>query len=85
MPENEAKSVFSKNLQELLNERGMTIYRLAAEAKIPQRRAYRAATGQFVPDVTTALAIARFFDVSVESLFSEKISKKTIDTRVNKR
>lgn len=57
---------FSERLSLLVEGRGMTAKDLSREAQIPDATVYRYLHGDRVPKIDNIIALAKFFDVSVD-------------------
>lgn len=70
--EDDAKKNIAANIKRLLAAKGWTAYRLHIEAALPMKTNYRIVNGESMPDIMTALAIAKAFGVRIEDLLNGK-------------
>lgn len=66
--EDDAKKNIAANIKQLLLKKGWTAYRLHIEASLPMKTNYRIVNGESMPDILTAMAIAKAFGVDIEDL-----------------
>ena len=67
----ELKSVIAKNISRLRTSRGMTQLELAEELHYSDKAISKWERGESVPEISTLLAIAKLFGVTLDSLVSE--------------
>ena len=61
-------TTFKSNLRSLINSRGLTVKDFAAEVNIKAATIHRYLAGDRKPDVSYVIAIASFFNVSIDWL-----------------
>ena len=59
---------FEKNLNRLMKERGLSRYRISKDLGVSPQTACNWADGKSIPDTKSAIKLAEYFGVTVESL-----------------
>lgn len=59
---------FEKNLNRLMNERGLSRYRISKDLGVSPQTACNWADGKSIPDIKSAMKLAEYFGVTVEAL-----------------
>ncbi len=78
----ELKSVIAKNISRLRTSRGMTQLELAEELHYSDKAISKWERGESIPEISTLLAIAKLFGVSIDSLVSDENVSTDIKTVV---
>ena len=69
--------VMMKNLKELRKKRNLSQLRLAMELGLSQQTIHKYESGKAEPDISTLIALARFFHVSVDYLIGYEYDTNT--------
>lgn len=59
---------FTENFNRLMQERGITRYRVSKDLKVSLQTACNWASGKSIPDTPSALKLAEYFGTTVEAL-----------------
>ncbi len=77
--------VVLKRIQELMTERGWTIYELAHESKLPVSSLYNMMNRQSMPRIDTLYYICNAFNISMREFFTIDVIEMTIKLSDNDR
>ena len=62
---------FSRRFNELLNERGTTVYRITQESKLSRSSLYNLKNGKIVtPKTETVIGICEYFDIDLATFYA---------------
>lgn len=72
--DSELKANLSSNIRALLDERGISVYRLARMVEEPQNTVYRIVRGENVPNAVLLSRIAEAFSASIDDLLKKPVN-----------